>query len=240
MTDQIMRDIIAAMVIAVYLGLLAFKLPVDQNLASLALIAFGYFFKGTSAGWSLKPPPKVAAVLFLFMILGIGSARADLFNPVGPGTNGKYKQFLTSVNGPSGNTLQDIETVLNYLGEREGYAYNGRLKQWDITTGATAVSIPAYNLAIAGNVLTPTSPNGSFFDGWSIGAEWNVGNYLAPQVQNVPVLQYITQAYVGLYAREEKDRNGNYQFAPMIGGDIKISFGPQTATLKEKTYAEED
>jgi hypothetical protein len=80
---------------------------------------------------------------------------------------------------------------------------------------------------VAGNLLTPTSLNGSFFDGWSVGPEWNIGNYLAPQAQNIPLLQYITQAYVGLYAGEEKDSKGNYQFAPLIGGDIKISFGPQ-------------
>lgn len=164
-------------------------------------------------------------VILISLMLVSGVAHADLFNPVGPGTQGKYKQFLASVNAPSGSTLQDITTIIDYLGATAGQGYNGRLKQMDTTIGATVISIPAYNLAFGAETLTP--PSGAFIDGWAETNEWNIGNYLAGQVSHVPILQYITYAYIGLDFGEEANSKGHYQFAPLASWKIKLSFGPQ-------------
>jgi len=218
MNDAIMRDIIAGAVIAVYLYLLALGKAVNPGLASMALICFGYFFKSpTAGGWQLGNPFKktVAPALVLFLLLGAGTARADILNPVGSSV--KYKGFLNSVNGASinGNLLSDLTQVVNYLGVKEGEVYNFNLHKWVTSSSATIITYAPWNVALDADLLNTDGGGGSI--------DWNVGQFLP--VASVPVMQY-TQ-YLSLIAGvgAENDVTGNVKFAGYAGVQFKLTFG---------------
>ena len=165
----------------------------------------------------------------LILVVGLcGIAKADIFNPAGPGTEGKYKTFLASANGPSGSILADISTVLNYLGATAGEAYNMRLGQWDTTVGTTLITLPAYYTSIGAETLIPGN-GGSLIDGWAETNSLNWGAFLGKytSISTIPIIQYLSQAFAGVDFGQEQNAKGNYQFAPLIRVGVKISFGPQ-------------
>lgn len=235
MQPTIVQDAIA-IIMTIWVCYANYKsIPVTPDILLIWKVAIGVFFSDKTGitdiirtGLKSKIVKPVAVILFAFIIFGSIPARADIFKPIGPGTNSKYKAFLTSVNGPSGNTLTDLSNILNYLGATSGEAYNVRLKQWDTTVGATAVTIPAYNLSIGAETLLSLK-SGSLIDGWAETNSFNVGQWLnsITNVATVPVLQYITAASISIAFGEETNSKGNYEFSPLIGGSLKWSFGPQ-------------
>lgn len=157
-------------------------------------------------------------ILSIMLVFGLcGVANADIFNPL-PNHN---KAFLTSVNGSSaisGNILTDASTIINYLGVKEGEAYNFNQHKWVTTTGATLISYTPWNLGIDIQMLNA--------DGVVAGLSWNVGNYLP--VANIPVMQYTQYLYffggAGVEQKTEGDGTTPMKFASVAGAEFKFTF----------------
>jgi len=219
MTDEIMRDLIAGGILAVYIGLLACKQAIDPTLGNLAMIAFGYFFKGQSNGWSaagiFKQTPKVVPILLVFLLMGSGISRADIFNPI----PSKNQAFLSSINTPSSSTiLTDAAAIINYLGVKEGEAYSFNQHKWVTTTGATLLTYTPWGIALDVDMLKTDGVVGAI--------SWNAGSYLPSQ--NVPLLNVTQYLYFfggsGAEQKIESDGSTPMKFTSVAGAEFKFSF----------------
>ena len=158
-------------------------------------------------------------ILFsLVLILGFCSvAKADIFNPL-PARNSD-KAFLASVNSTNAsNLLADATAIINYLGVKEGEAYNFNQHKWVTTTGATIISYTPWNLSLDVQMLDTDGVVGSI--------AWNLGNYLP--TNNVPVMNLTQYLYVfggaGAEQRTEVDGSTPMKFASVAGAEFKFSF----------------
>ena len=154
----------------------------------------------------------VATMLFL---IGCVPAFADIFNPITP-TN--YKLSLTSVEPAAyldnSTILTDAATIINYLGVKEGEAYNFHTGSFVTTTGATIITYTPWNLSVDATMLNA--------DGVAAVLAWNVGAYLP--VANVPVIKYFSYLYVDGGVGWEEDANKAFKPAPVLGAEFKFSF----------------
>lgn len=162
---------------------------------------------------------KKLILSLIVLVLFSSCAFADIFNPVG--SNKKYSTFLASVNDPSQNAqtlLTEVAAIINYLGIREGEAYNFNQHKWVTTTGATIISYTPWNLSLGASMLNA--------DGVVADIDWNVGNYLP--VQNVPVMNLTQYLYImaGAGAEEKTQADGSQpmKFASILGAEFKFSF----------------
>jgi hypothetical protein len=158
----------------------------------------------------------VLSILLMFGFCTLASA--DIFNPL---PEQPHKAFLASVNGGSalsGNLLADATAIINYLGVKEGEAYNFNQHKWVTTTGATLISYTPWNLALDIQMLNADGVVGSI--------AWNIGNYLP--VQNVPVMQYTQYLYLyggaGAEQKQEADGSSPMKFASVAGAEFKFTF----------------
>lgn len=154
---------------------------------------------------------KILSLLIAFSLLGTVFVKADIFNPITPENKKLTATIPTAFN--SGTVLTDVTQVINYLGIKEGYAYNFNKKKWVTTTGATLVSLP-FNFSIGVSMLNADGVTGNI--------EWNLGNYLP--VQQVPIMKYVQYLYVFGGAGIENDSNDNTKFASVVGVEEKFSF----------------
>ena len=154
-------------------------------------------------------------VIMIFALAGI--ARADIFNAVGSTTTVKAKATESVVVAPvvtNSTILTDATAIINYIGVKEGLAYNFKLKQWVNTAGATIVTYAPWGVSIDLEMLNS--------DGVAGVVAWNVGQFLP--VANVPVIKYFSYLYIDAGIGGEADNNSNWQIAPTAGAEFKISF----------------
>lgn len=158
--------------------------------------------------------------LSLILVLGLcGIARADIFNSIPEKPNQSY---LASVNAPTSineaTLLTDATAIINYLGVKEGEAYQFNQHKWVTTTGATIISYTPWNLALDVDMLNADGVVGSI--------SWNIGNYLP--VQNVPIMSMTQYLYLfggaGAEQRTEVDGSTPMKFASVLGAKFKFSF----------------
>lgn len=156
-------------------------------------------------------------ILSTLLIIGIcGVARADIFNPLP--AKSTHQSFLASVNSSNpGNILADASTIVNYLGVKEGEAYQFNQHKWVTTTGATIISYSPWNLSLDIQMLNA--------DGVVASIAWNAGNYLP--VNSVPVMQYLQYLYLygGAGAEENTSDNNAMKIATIAGAEFKFTFG---------------
>lgn len=153
-------------------------------------------------------------LLSLALVFGLTSfVQADIFQPVDPAKSTKLEATAPTV-FDSGTVLTDAAAIINYLGVREGEAYNFGNHSWVTTTGATLITYDPWNLAIGITMLNA--------DGVAGDIDWNVGNYIP--VQNVPVIKYFQYLYVIAGCGGELDNNNNWKIAPILGAEFKFSF----------------
>jgi hypothetical protein len=186
--------------IATFLGavITATKQVIAANKKTAAIIIVG----GLLMPWVIAP-----------------SAHADIFQPIPH--RAETKQFLADVNGLSTNAdtlLTDAAAIINYLGVREGYAYQFNQHKWVTTTGATIVSYTPWNVALGVTMLNT--------DGVVADIDWNIGNYLP--VQDVPIMNLTQYLYIfggaGAQLKTEDDGSQPMKFASVGGIEAKFSF----------------
>ena len=111
-------------------------------------------------------------LLTVAIMVGLmGLAKADVFNPISP-ENKKVQLTSLQASGifDSGTILTDVTQVINYLGVKDGAAYNFKLKQWDNTVGATFITYAPWGLSADLEMLNA--------DGVAGVVAWNVGQFL--------------------------------------------------------------
>ena len=156
---------------------------------------------------------KLFLVTIMLFLIGCVPSFADIFNPIGP-SNSKLTATTPAL-FDSGTLLTDASAIINYLGVKEGYAYNFNAKKWVTTTGATIVSYTPWNLSLGITMLNADGVTGNL--------EWNVGNYLP--VANVPIMKYVQYLYVfGGAGGEENTAGTAFKFASVAGAEVKFSF----------------
>ena len=153
---------------------------------------------------------KKLVLVIMMLVLPVVFAHADIFNPISP--NQRFK--ATALNFDSGSTLSDISTIINYLGVKEGYAYNFELKQFDNTVGATIVTYAPWGISADLEMLDS--------DGVAGVVAWNAGSYLP--VANVPIIKYFTYLYIDGGCGMEANNSGTWKVAPTVGVEEKFSF----------------
>lgn len=152
-------------------------------------------------------------LLSLLLVFGLGSvARADIFNPITK-DNQKLSASIPTV-FDTGTILTDAAAIINYLGVKEGEAYNFNRHKWVTTTGATVISFPHWGLSLGISMLNADGVTGNI--------EWNVGKYLP--TQSVPVMKYTQYLYLMGGAGIENDSNSNAKFASIAGAEFKFTF----------------
>lgn len=158
-------------------------------------------------------------LLSLVLMFGFCAvSEADIFNPLPERTS----QFLASVSAPTSTNvatlLDDATSIINYLGVKEGEAYNFNQHKWVTTTGATIITYSPWNLALDVDMLNADGVVGAI--------SWNVGNYLP--TQNVPIMNLTQYLYIyagaGAEERTEVDGSTPMKFASVIGAEFKFSF----------------
>ena len=142
----------------------------------------------------------------------VGLAKADILNPIGPGS--EKVSFATPTAFDSGTLLTDAASVINYLGVREGEVYNFMSHSWVTTTGATIVTYAPWNLSLGISMLNTDGVAGTI--------DWNVGSYLP--VASIPVMKYIQYLYVVGGCGGEMNSNNNWKVAPILGAEFKFNF----------------
>ena len=155
---------------------------------------------------------KKLMLALLLVVCFAGVAKADIFNPIG--TNKKYSTFLASVNSTApGDILADASAIINYLGVREGEAYQFTQHKWVTTSGATIVSLP-FNFALGATMLNSDGVVGDI--------DWNVGAYIP--VANVPIIQYTQYLYIEAGAGAEENSSNAFKAAYIVGPEFKLTF----------------
>jgi hypothetical protein len=178
----------------------------------------GAIIQATAKVISNKGKPLACIMMILFFPWPI-VAHADIFNPI-PHT-ASTKAFLNNVNGVSDNAntlLTDAAAIINYLGVREGYAYQFNQKKWVTTTGATIISYTPWNLSLGVTMLDTDGVVGDI--------DWNIGNYLP--VQSVPIMNLTQYLYLfggaGAQLKTEDDGSQPMKFASVAGVEAKFTF----------------
>ena len=154
---------------------------------------------------------KLLLNVMLLVCMFAVTAKADIFSPI----DAKVKvesQFQTSLD--TGSILADATTIINYLGVKEGYAYNFELKQFDNTVGATIVTYAPWGISADLEMLNA--------DGVAGVVAWNVGSYIP--VANVPLIKYFTYLYIDGGCGMEANNSGTWKIAPTAGVEEKFSF----------------
>jgi hypothetical protein len=161
---------------------------------------------------------KKLVLILVGLFLLSSCAYADILNPIG---GQKYSTFLASVNGVSSNAstlLTEAAAIINYLGVREGEAYNFNAHKFVTTTGATIITYAPLNLSLGVTMLNADGVTGDL--------DWNVGAYLP--VQNIPIMNLTQYLYViaGAGAEEKTEGDGStpMKFASILGIEFKFSF----------------
>ena len=154
----------------------------------------------------------VLAVMLFALPMFASMANADIFNSIGQST----KATATAPVLVNENViLTDVTTIVNYLGVKEGTAYNFKLGQLDTTTGATIITYAPLGLSADLEMLDA--------DGVAGVVAWNVGNYLP--VANVPVIKYFSYLYIDAgYGWEENSNGTKFEGSPIVGAEFKFSF----------------
>lgn len=158
--------------------------------------------------------------LFLAVALMIGAlgfsgvAHADLLPPIDPATT--YKLTAPPLTAfDAGTLLTDAAKVIDYLGVREGEAYEYNQHRWVTTTGATIITYAPLNLGLGITMLNA--------DGVTLDLNWNVGQYLP--VQNVPVMNLLDYLYVFAGVGGEENVAGTkFTFASTTGLEFKFNY----------------
>jgi hypothetical protein len=155
---------------------------------------------------------KKIVLALMMLVLPVALAHADIFSPVGQSTK-------TTTTAPvlvnENVVLTDVTAIINYLGVKEGTAYNFKLSQMDTTTGATIVTYAPLGLSADVEMLNA--------DGVAGVVAWNVGNYLP--VANVPVIKYFSYLYLDAgYGWEENIAGTKFEGSPILGAEFKFSF----------------
>ena len=217
MNETVLKDLIATAIIVVYVALLGLNVVINPALSVLATGAIGFLFKpSANGGWTLTNPfKKVVPIIVALLLLGSTVAKADIFNAIGPKDS---KVQLTSLQASgifnSGTILTDVTQIVNYLGVKEGVAYNFGSRNIINTIGATVITYQPWGVSADLEVLNT--------DGVALVGAWNIGNYLP--VANVPIIKYFTYLYVDAGYGAEQDSNNNWKSAPLIGAEFKFSF----------------
>ena len=163
---------------------------------------------------------KLLVLLTILMFCFIGTAKADIFSPIGAPSNPKVVQNLTLTPvtltpAQEATLLTDAANVINYLGVKEGAAYSFRQKQIVVTTSATIVTYVPWNTSLDISLLSD--------DGVSADLAWNVGAYLS--VKDVPILSLTQYLYVFAGVGGEENKEGtSFGIAPVLGADFKFNF----------------
>ena len=155
---------------------------------------------------------KKIVLAIMMLVLPVALAHADIFSPVGQST----KSTATAPVLVNENViLTDVTAIVNYLGVKEGTAYNFKLGQMDTTSGATIITYAPWGLSTDLEMLNA--------DGVAGVVSWNVGQYLP--VANVPVIKYFSYLYLNAgYGWEENSDNTKFEGSPVVGVDFKFSF----------------
>lgn len=149
----------------------------------------------------------------LFLVFAMASvASADIFKSIPNDEKNQIKAEAPKLD--AGTILSDAAAIINYLGVREGYAYNFHTKEWVATTGATIISYTPWNLAVGVAMLKT--------DGVVVTLDWNIGKYLP--VENVPVMRYFSYLYVDGGIGAELNWEDKWKQAPVLGAEFKLTF----------------
>ena len=158
---------------------------------------------------------KLVLALSLLFVLGCAPAFADIFNPITP-TNNKVTMTVVQPAAYLDNTtiLTDAATIINYLGIKEGEAYNFRTNTFVTTSSATIVTYEPWGLSADLVMLNA--------DGVAGVVAWNAGKFLP--VANVPLIKYFNYLYIDGGCGWEQDVNKAFKPAPVLGAEFKFSF----------------
>lgn len=145
---------------------------------------------------------KKTLFFLVFCLLFCRVSYADIFHPIGAPEKEKATQGVAIPGVDAGTLLAVFTQDLAYLGPKVGPL----LDKHGTTTyaSATIVTYAPYGLAL--NVgTTNITP-----DGFAATVDWNAGQYIP--AANVPILQYIQNATIGVGADYRKtDRSSNDQ-----------------------------
>ena len=154
------------------------------------------------------------AVAVMIGAFGLGTAHADLLPPIDPAQT--YKLTAPPLSAfDSGTLLTDAAKVIDYLGVREGEAYQYNQHRWVTTTGATIVTYAPLNLGLGITMLNA--------DGVTLDLNWNIGQYLP--VKNVPIMNVLD--YLNVFAGvggEENQAGTAFKFASTTGIEFKFNY----------------
>lgn len=155
---------------------------------------------------------KKLVLALMMLVLPVALVYADIFSPIAPSP----KATASAPTLLNDNViLTDVTQIINYLGVKEGTAYNFKLKQWDATTSATIITYAPWGLSADLGMLDA--------DGVEAVVAWNVGNYIP--VANVPIIKYFTYLYVDAgYGFEENADGSKFEGSPILGAEFKFSF----------------
>ena len=153
------------------------------------------------------------AMLIVFVFGFAGLAHADIFNPITPASHKLALTEPTAAMFDSGTILADASQIINYLGVKEGEAYNFHTKSFVTTSSATFITYAPWGLSVDATMLNA--------DGVALVAAWNIGNYLP--VGNVPIIKYFNYLYVDGGFGWEQDANKAFKPAPLVGAEFKFS-----------------
>jgi opacity protein-like surface antigen len=156
---------------------------------------------------------KLVLLVALLTAIGCTAVFADIFQPVGP-KNDNLKATNVSAIFDSGTALTDAAQIINYLGVKEGYAYNFQSKEWVNTVGATVVTYAPWGVSLDVEMLKA--------DGVAGVVAWNVGSILP--VANVPVMKYFQYLYIDGGCGMEQNSASAWKVAPVVGAEFKFSF----------------
>jgi hypothetical protein len=229
MTDQEIRDIVCILIIGVCLTISALGHEIPPVVLGWAQICFGFLFGSKTANYTIGRSNvtkeqtvttgadttkivQTTAAIFVFLMLSVGTARADIFNPL-PNVD-KPALSQPVVNLDSGTLLGDLTSVINYLGVQEGEVYNFNAKKWETITGATLITYSPWGLD-AGVAMLNT-------DGIAGTIDWNVGQFLP--VANIPVMKYFSYLYLSGGAGGEENSSSAWKLATFVGAKFKLTF----------------
>lgn len=159
---------------------------------------------------------KLLLVLAILMFGYVGVSYADIFKPFGEEEQ-PVKMTLTPVTltpAQEATLLTDASNVIDYLGVREGEAYNISQHKFVTTTGATVITYAPWNLGLGISMLND--------DGVVADLDWNIGAYVptSSPINTVSKYLYVMAGIGG----EENSGGTAFKLATTIGAEFKFNF----------------
>jgi len=160
---------------------------------------------------------KLLLAVALLVISFAGVSYADIFSPIGESPKQPVKLTLTPVTltpTQEATLLTDVADVVDYLGVREGEAYNISQHRFVTTTGATVITYAPWNLGLGITMLND--------DGVTADLDWNIGAYVPA---SSPINSLTKYLYVMAGVGGEENIGGTaFKLATTTGAEFKFNF----------------